>query len=73
MPKQHPQTPTTRLKIAIAHKRLPSRKWALSPDGKEHFLFAHSKLPVGWIWGRNSLQWDRRRWKQRDPRQWVGY
>lgn len=48
----HRHKPSSKLKTSMSLRRLPKRKWALDPNGNEHFLFAHTQLPPGWTWGR---------------------
>lgn len=45
-------TPTAKLKISLSMKHLSSRRWVLSPEGTEHFVYLPFTLPVGWCWGR---------------------
>jgi hypothetical protein len=45
-------SPTNKLKISLGMKKLGPRKWVLSPDGTEHFVYLPFSLPPGWCWGR---------------------
>jgi hypothetical protein len=45
-------TPTGKLKISLGMKKLSPRRWVLSPEGTEHFVYLPFTLPVGWCWGR---------------------
>jgi hypothetical protein len=45
-------SPRSKLKISLGMKRLGARRWALSPEGTEHFVYLPFTLPPGWCWGR---------------------
>lgn len=45
-------TPRSKLKISLGMKHRGPRRWALSPDGREHFMYLPFTLPDGWCWGR---------------------
>lgn len=47
-----PRPPSTRHKIAESMRRIPPRRWAIDPEGKQHLIFAHLALPEGWVYGR---------------------
>lgn len=49
-------TPTGKLKISLGMKKLPPRRWVLSPEGREHFIYLPFTLPEGWTWGRRRAR-----------------
>lgn len=42
----------SKMKISLGMRRKPPRKWCLSPEGHEHFVYLPFLLPEGWCWGR---------------------
>jgi hypothetical protein len=49
-------SPTNKLKISLGMKKLGPRRWVLSPEGREHFVYLPFLLPSGWTWGRKRFR-----------------
>jgi hypothetical protein len=49
-------TSRSKLKISLSMRKLPPRRWMLSPEGTEHFMYTPCVLPPGWTWGRKRVR-----------------
>lgn len=45
-------TARAKMKISLAMRKIPKRRWISSPDGREHLVDSTHPLPAGWYYGR---------------------